>query len=184
MILRGRFLDSRKQQSLYHCVVLSAVLSVVCGCTWSAPQVEPILRLIGDISASGSTDMVEEPAVWLASVGNRGAVVTPYSVDESFVFANEDGDAIVFDGWTVRRITGFGLVSPISIAGKSGVRRFVVAGEQSTTMCRPWTRTGLMFSQSCENGEGQIMVNEQGDIEKITMAIGSTIGNVTLRVAK
>jgi hypothetical protein len=41
-----------------------------------------------------------------------------------------------------------------------------------------------MFSQSCENGEGQIMVNEQGDIEKITMAIGSTIGNVTLRVAK
>ena len=161
-----------------------AIAASTVGCTWSAPQVESITRLIGGIGAFGSSDTIEEPAVWLASVGNRGAVVIPYSVDESFVFANEDGDAIVFDGWTVRGITGFGLVSPISIAGKSGVRRFVVAGEQSTTMCRPWTRTGLMFSQSCENGEGQIMVNEQGDIEKITMAIGSTIGNVTLRVAK
>ena len=154
------------------------------GCTFSAPQFEAGIRFVERV-ASGKSETVEEPrATWLASVGDRGAVLNPYLANGLTVFANVDGDAIAFDGWTIRSITGFGLSSPVSITGKDGVRVFVYGGRQTTTDCGAWTRSELNWEQICANGFGQIRLDEAGNIQGITMALGNSLGIVTLRVAK
>ena len=79
------------------------------GCTFSAPQFEAGIRFIERV-ASGKSETVEEPrATWLASVGDRGAVLNPFLSSGLTVFANVDGDAIAFVGWPHRSITVFGL---------------------------------------------------------------------------
>ena len=157
---------------------------LVSGCTFSAPQFEAGITFVERV-ASGKSETVEEPrATWLAAVGDRGAVLNPYLADGLTVFANVDGDAIAFDGWTIRSITGFGLSSPVSITGKDGVRVFVYGGRQTTTDCGAWTRSELNWEQICANGFGQITLDEAGNIQSITMALGNKLGIVTLRVAK
>ena len=154
------------------------------GCTFSAPQFEAGIRFVERV-ASGKSKTAQEPrATWLASVGDRGAVLNPYLANGLTVFANVDGDAIAFDGWTIRSITGFGLSSPVSITGKDGVRVFVYGGRQTTTDCGAWTRSELNWEQICANGFGQITLDEAGNIQSITMALGNKLGIVTLRVAK
>ena len=154
------------------------------GCTFSAPQFEAGIRLIERV-ASGKSAIAEEPrATWLASVGDRGAVLNPYLASSLTVFANVDGDAIAFDGWTIRSITGFGLLSPISVTGKDGARMIAYNGVQTMTDCDVWTRSGFNWEQVCSNGDGQIMLDETGNIQSITMALGNKLGIVTLRVAK
>jgi hypothetical protein len=111
-------------------------------------------------------------------------VLNPYLNSGLTVFANADGDAIAFDGWTIRSITGFGLSRPVSVTGKDGTRVFVYAGVQTTTDCEAWTRSGLHWEQTCANGAGQITLDETGNIQSITMALGNKLGIVTLRVAK
>ena len=154
------------------------------GCTFSAPQLEAGIRFIERV-ASGKSETAEEPrATWLASVGDRGALLNPYLSSGLTVFANVDGDAIAFDGWTIRSITGFGLSNPVSVTGKAGVRVFVYSGVQTTTDCNTWTRSGLNWEQVCANGDGQIRLDETGNIRSITMALGNKLGIVTLQVAK
>jgi hypothetical protein len=125
----------------------------------------------------------EQQAIWLASVGNRGAVLRPYLSGGLTVFANTDGDAIAFDGWTIRSVVGFGLKEPLSISGKYGVRTFTVSGQKTQTRCDEWHLAELIWSQTCSNGPGEIVLSEDGSIQKITMAIGNGSGIVTLRVA-
>ena len=157
---------------------------LVSGCTFSAPQFEAGIRFVERV-ASGKSETAQEPrATWLASVGDRGAVLNPYLANGLTVFANVDGDAIAFDGWTIRSITGFGLSSPVSITGKDGVRVFVYGGRQTTTDCGAWTRSELNWEQICANGFGQITLDEAGNIQSVTMALGNKLGIVTLRVAK
>ena len=154
------------------------------GCTFSAPQFEAGIRFVERV-ASGMSETAREPrATWLASVGDRGAVLNPYLANGLTVFANVDGDAIAFDGWTIRSITGFGLSSPVSVTGKDGARVFVYGGRQTTTDCDVWTRSGLNWEQVCANGLGRITLDETGNIQSITMALGNKLGIVTLRVAK
>ena len=157
---------------------------VMGGCTFSAPQFEAGIRFVERV-ASGMSETAQEPrATWLASVGDRGAVLNPYSSSGLTVFANVDGDAIAFDGWTIRSITGFGLSSPVSVTGKDGARVFVYGGRQSITDCDAWTRSGSNWEQVCANGNGQITLDNTGNIQSITMALSNKLGIVTLRVAK
>ena len=154
------------------------------GCTFSAPQFEAGIRFVERV-ASGMSKTAREPrATWLASMGGRGAVLNPYLSNGLTVFANTDGDAIAFDGWTIRSITGFGLSSPVSVTGKDGARVFVFNGAQTKTDCEAWTRSGLNWEQVCANGDGQITLDDNGNIQSITMALGDKLGIVTLRVVK
>jgi len=162
-------------------LVLVALLQ---GCTFSVPQFDAAVNFARSISAGESGLEGDAPAVWLASVGERGSLLTPYRASGLIVFANVDGDAIAFDGWTIRSITGFGLSSTVSVTGKDGARIFIFNGVQTTTDCNTWTRSGLDWDQACANGDGQITLDEIGNIQSITMALGNKFGIVTLRVAK
>ena len=135
-------------------------------------------------SAGESSSEEDAPALWLASVGERGALLNPYTASGLIVFANTDGDAIAFDGWTVRSVSGFGLPAPISISGKDGLRKFAGPLGQYLTTCDSWVLEGLIWTQSCGNGDGVIELNDAGNIERIVLSLGKERGNVTLRVAK
>jgi hypothetical protein len=165
---------------------LSAVIVVffLQGCTFSVPQFDAAVNFAKTITAGESASEREAPAVWLASVGERGALLNPYTASGLFVFANADGDAIAFDGWTVRSVSGFGLSEPISISGKEDLRNFAGPLGQYSTTCDPWVLEGLVWTQSCGNGDGVIELNGAGNIERIILALGKEWGNVTLRVAK
>ena len=94
------------------------------GCNISMPQAESSYRFVKGLISSDNISMQEQQPIWLASVGDRGAVLRPYISGGLTVFANTDGDAIAFDGWTIRSIVGFGIEGPVSIAGKDGIRTF------------------------------------------------------------
>ena len=165
---------------------LSAVTTafLLQGCTFSAPQYDAAVNFAKNITAGESSSEEDAPAVWLASVGERGALLNPYTASGLIVFANTDGDAIAFDGWTLRSVSGFGLSAPISISGKEGARNFAGPFGQYSTTCDPWVLKGLIWTQSCGNGDGVIELNEAGNIERIVLSLGKERGNVTLRVAK
>ena len=154
------------------------------GCTFSVPQFDAAVNFAKTITAGESSSEEGAPAVWLASVGERGALLNPYTASGLIVFANTDGDAIAFDGWTVRSVSGFGLSAAISISGKDGPRNFAGPFGQYSTTCDPWALEGLVWTQSCSNGDGVIELNKSGNITRITLSLGRERGNVTLNVAK
>ena len=157
---------------------------VLHGCTFSMPQFNTAVNFARAITAGESSAEEDAPAVWLASVGELGALLNPYTASGMIVFANADGDAIAFDGWTVRSVSGFGLPAPISISGKEGLRKFAGPLGRYSTTCHAWVLEGLIWTQSCGNGDGVIELNEAGNIERIILSLGKEQGNVTLRVAK
>ena len=156
----------------------------VSGCTFSAPQFESAIAMAQGIIGSDDPKSADEPATWFASVDGVGAVLNPYVSNDLIVFANTDGDAIAFDGWTIRSVVGFGLNDPLSISGKDGVRTFTVAGQTTQTQCDEWSLAELIWSQTCSNGPGEIVLDDEENIQKITMPIGDGSDIVTLRVAK
>ncbi len=158
--------------------------AIVSGCTFSAPQFESAIVLAQGIIASDNSKSANEPATWFASVDGVGAVLNPYVSNDLIVFANSDGDAIAFDGWTIRSVVGFGLKEPLSILGKDGVRTFTVSGQKTQTKCDEWSLAELIWSQTCSNGPGEIVLDNEGNIQKISMPIGNGSVIVTLRVAK
>ena len=173
-------------ESRFGIAKLFAVIAVFLlqGCTFSVPQFDAAANFAKTITAGESSSEGEAPSVWLASVGERGALLNPYTASGLIVFANAEGDAIAFDGWTVRSVSGFGLSAPISVAGKDGLRNFAGPLGQYSTTCDPWVLEGLVWTQSCGNGDGVIELNDAGNIERIVLSLGKERGNVTLRVAK
>ena len=163
----------------------SAIAEVmVSGCTFSAPQFESAIVLAQNVIASDDLKSADETTTWFASVDGTGAVLNPYVSNDLIVFANTDGDAIAFDGWTIRSVVGFGLKEPLSISGKDGVRTFTVAGQKTQTKCDEWRLAELIWSQTCSNGAGEIVLDDEGNIQKITMPVFDRSIIVTLRVAK
>ena len=158
--------------------------AIVSGCTFSAPQFESAIVLAQSIIASDDPKSADETVTWFASVDGMGAVLNPYMSNDLIVFANTDGDAIAFDGWTIRSLVGFGLKEPLSISGKDGVRTFTVAGQKTQTKCDEWSLAELIWSQTCSNGPSEIVLDDEGNIQKITMPIGDGSAIVTLQVAK
>jgi len=158
---------------------------LVSGCTFSAPQFESAIALAQSvIVASNDSKSAGETATWFASVDGMGAVLNPYESNDLIVFANTDGDAIAFDGWTIRSVVGFGLKEPLSISGKDGVRTFTVSGQRTQTQCDEWSLAELIWRQTCSNGPGEIVLDDEGNIQKITMPLADGSAIVTLRVAK
>ncbi|MDB2378545.1 hypothetical protein N9V97_06880 [Luminiphilus sp.] len=160
-------------------IVLCLVLS---GCTFSVPQAESALRWAKSLTQEEAVSTDQQP-LWLASVGESGSLVKPYTVADFTVFANSDGDAIAFDGWIIRSVTGFGLKAPLSISGKEGERSFVSGQSVVVARCGSWIWRQPVWRQRCDQGASEIVLDEAGNIQKISMSLGEKVGFVTLRVA-
>ena len=153
------------------------------GCTFSAPQAESAWRLINSIATREAEDEASKQPIWLASVGDYGAVLKPYASGGFTVFANANGDAIAFDGWIVRSITGFSLKKPVSVTGREGLRSLVVNDDILSANCRSWEWRTPVWRQDCDIGRSTISLDEEGNIKEISMSLGEKLGFVTLRVA-
>lgn len=153
------------------------------GCTFSAPQAESAWRLINSIATREAEDEAGKQPIWLASVGETGAVLQPYASGGFTVFANADGDAIAFDGWIVRSITGFGLEKPVSVTGREGLRSLAVNDDILTANCSSWEWRAPIWRQSCDIGPSTITLDAEGNIQEISMSLGEKLGFVTLRLA-
>ena len=153
------------------------------GCTFAVPQAESAIRWVQNLNQGSEDNGVNQQPVWLASVGEHGAVVKPYTSGDFIVFANSDGDAITFDGWIVRSITGFGLTTPLSISGKEGVRTFTSDGAVSKIRCGPWIWRQPLWQQRCDQGASKIVLDDAGNIQQISMGLDEKARFVTLRVA-
>jgi hypothetical protein len=164
-------------------LVYLPILASVVGCTFSVPQLEAAQSFIRNTAVQNSEDTHVEPATWLASVGGSGALLSPYYAGSLIVFANEDGDAISWDGWMIRSIIGFGGETPLAISGKQGIRSFLSGDQRIDVLCHPWVLTGVTWTQICNNGYGEIVLDDTGNIKEIAMALGN--GEiVSLRKAK
>ena len=161
----------------------SLLFFMAAGCTFSAPQVESAWRVINGFATGTEKDAASEQPIWLASVGDYGAVVKPYASGGFTVFANADGDAIAFDGWIVRSITGFGLEKPLSVAGKEGKRSFAIDDDILSANCGSWEWRTPVWRQDCDIGRSKISLDAEGNIQEISMSLGEKLGFVTLRVA-
>ena len=153
------------------------------GCTFAVPQAESAIRWVQNLIQGSEGDAINQQPVWFASVGEYGAVVRPYTSGDFIVFANSNGDAITFDGWIVRSITGFGLTTPLSIFGKQGVRTFISDGAVSKIRCGPWIWRRPAWEQRCDQGSSEIVLDDAGNIQQISMGLGEKAKFVTLRVA-
>lgn len=165
-------------------MIIGLIAILTFGCSVSVPQVEYSYKFVKGLTGAGEFSSQEQAAIWLASVGDRGAVLRPYLSGGLTVFANTDGDAIAFDGWTIRSVMGFELAGPLSISGKDGKRIFSTAGQITSTECEPWYLSGRTWRQACTNGDGEIVLSEEGNIELILMSLGENFGIVTLKLAK
>jgi hypothetical protein len=163
--------------------VAALVAILLSGCTLTFPQVNAAMQLI-PLPSDGQKE--QGAPIWLASVGGVGAVLTPYAMEGYTLFANEDGDAIAFDGWTVRAIYGFNLTKPIEVSGRTGSRSILWSRGETITMCSQWTdqldESSLRWQQTCSVGPGEIVVNSDGNIEEIRMSLARELGSVALRV--
>lgn len=165
-------------------VIINLLLVLSLGCSMAAPQVESSYTLISNLLRTETAPPEEKHATWLASVGNRGEVLRPYLSGGLTVFANAEGNAIAFDGWTIRSIVGFGLDEAISISGKEGTRLFSTKRQVTSTECDSWRLSGLVWQQICATGDSQIVLNKAGHIEFISMSLGEPLGIVTLTMVK
>ena len=164
--------------------LLSILLCLLlAGCTFSAPQAESAWRLINGFASGTEEGEAPKQPIWLASVGEYGAVLKPYASGGFTVFANVDGDAIAFDGWIVRSITGFGLKKPASVTGREGPRSLAVNDDILSANCGSWKWRAPVWRQSCDIGPSTISLDGEGNIQEISMSLGEKLGFVTLRVA-
>ena len=165
---------------LFFIKVLACLMTT--GCAVALPQVDSLVKFVEAFQKANPAESSEREVTWLASIGEYGAVLRPYSSNGLTVFANKDGDAIAFDGWTIRSITGFGLKAPLSIAGKDGGRTFLMNKNLKKTYCDAWVLEGRRWNQSCENGPGFILLNESSEIITITMSLAPWLEDVILEV--
>ena len=157
------------------------ILVLASGCTFKLPQYEVVKGML----SSDATD-IGASAAWLAKANGSGAILKAYSAEGLTVFANKDGDAIAFDGWSIRSIIGFGLASPLTIAINADSNVLTYNGSSIRVQCQPWTQpkqgNNVMWAQVCSNGSKLITLNPAGEITLIQAPLGETLGSVEIRL--
>ena len=172
------------------CVIrLSAIIVLLTfqACAIRVPQAEAMLNQLQKLV--GSEEEARQ-AVWLASFNARGAVLSPYVADGYTVFANDEGDAVAFDGWVIRSVLGFGKESSLSISDEGWDRSSVSNTTRFTATCSEWQREGFgegyEWRQICGiNGhETVIRIDGAGSITSIRQAFGGDLGTLELNLRR
>ena len=156
-------------------------------CAIRVPQAEAMLNQFQKLVSS---EEETRQAVWLASFNGRGAVLSPYVAEGYTVFANDEGDAVAFDGWVVRSVLGFGREAPLSISDDGWDRSSVSNTTRFAATCSEWKKDGLRegyeWRQICGiNGhETVIRIDGAGSITSIRQAFGGDLGTLELNLRR
>ena len=156
-------------------------------CMIRVPQAEAMLnqfqKFVGPEEAA-------RQVVWLSSFNGHGAVLNAYTADGYTVFANEEGDAVAFDGWVIRSVLGFEREAPLSISDEGWDRSSVSNSMRFTATCSEWQKEvfseGYEWRQICgiNDHETVIRIDGAGSIVSISQAFGGDLGTLTLNLRR
>lgn len=159
---------------------MTALLSLCLGgCTFSAPQLEGLVQIF--------KPEIKSEYAWVAQVGREVSSVTAVGYDSSVIFASSEGGAIVFDGWRIRSVNGFGLASPLRIEVTDDGVEYVRSVSLVSHACGPWQKrfgSRIDWVQVCEadfSYENRITLDSLDRIIEISQVVSADGTRVVLR---
>ena len=164
------------------CCVLS-VSTILAGCSIQSSQLNAITGLFN------KSEVPFDSNSWSVEYGDYSAAVYPVTVDGGTVFSNQRGDVILFDGWTVREVTGLGHRLKLGITDDGASRRYLYGSRLvAQHQCDKWhseQQAGIIrFGEFCW-GQSQytniIQVDAEGRISLIMQNIDGSGLYLSLR---
>ena len=149
------------------------LLCVLQACTFQSGQLNAVLAFFDRPPKSEFE--------WVARYGARSEPVIAVNQELFIVFANNQGTAIAFDGWSIRSVAGFGLKSPIKITYRSDDPIFKLGSKTRRHSCSEWrftkAATGGEWQQTCEADfyyQNTVALDNEGRIIRISQVIDAT----------
>ena len=156
--------------------VLSMMLSLLLlgGCSVQSSQLSAVMDFFspqyGEISLNS----------WSVKYADYETIVYPISMTQGTLFSNQAGDQVLFDGWSVRLVSGLGLQGSAYENSDIGNERTFMRGSRALAVhiCDQWQQREQsgrkQFSQSCKGVNlytNNILVDEDGSISVIQQIV-------------
>ena len=160
------------------------VSTILAGCSIRSSQLNAVMGIFN------KPEVPFDSNSWSVEYGDYSAAVYPVTVDGGTVFSNQRGDVILFDGWTVREVTGLGHRLKLGITNDGASRRYMFGSRfVAQHQCDKWQleqQSGMIrFSEFCW-GQSQytniIQVDAEGRISLIMQNIDGS--DLYLRLRK
>ena len=162
---------------------LIACLLVFSGCSVQSSQLSSLMGLFKTPDADLSLNS------WSVKYANYEAIVYPVTMPQGTLFSNKAGDQVLFDGWSVRRVSGLGLRGQEYQNSDIEDERTFMRGSRTLAVhnCDKWQQKQQsgkkQFSQYCEDVReytNSIIVSEDGSISAIRQVVDDRYNALTL----
>ena len=162
---------------------LIACLVLFSGCSVQSSQLSSLMGLFKTPAAELSLNS------WSVKYANYEAIVYPVTMPQGTLFSNKAGDQVLFDGWSVRRVSGLGLRGQEYQNSDIGDERTFMRGSRTLAVhnCDKWQQKQQsgkkQFSQYCEDLReytNSIIVAEDGSISVIRQVVDDRYNALTL----
>ena len=162
---------------------LIACLVLFSGCSVQSSQLSSLMGLFKTPAQDMSLNS------WSVKYANYEAIVYPVTMPQGTLFSNKAGDQVLFDGWSVRRVSGLGLRGQEYQNSDIGDERTFMRGSRTLAVhdCDKWQQKQQLgkkqFSQYCEDVReytNSIIVAEDGSISVIRQVVDDRYNALTL----
>ena len=160
-----------------------ACLLLFGGCSVQSSQLSSLMGLFKKPAQDMSLNS------WSVKYANYEAIVYPVTMPQGTLFSNKAGDQVLFDGWSVRRVSGLGLRGQEYQNSDIGDERTFMRGSRTLAVhhCDKWQQKQQsgkkQFSQYCEDLReytNSIIVAEDGSISVIRQVVDDRYNALTL----
>ena len=164
-------------------IILGTLLICLSGCVVQSRQLNSFIEVI----RNSGTDLLENS--WSLRYLDYESVVYAVSTPEGVLFSNQEGDQILFDGWTITQIRGIGRRQvKIDIYNDGKVRNFKIGNRLvSRHNCNTWEKQEnsnvIRFFQVCsgkQKYDNSILVQGNGDISLIRQIVDERYTSLSL----
>ena len=168
-------------------LTLIAMSIFLSGCIVQSSQLNSLLDLIKEPRMDLSNNS------WIVRYSDYESIVYAISTSEGILFANNYGDQVLFDGWTLLKAQGMGRRKiNINISDKKNIRTFERGNKAiSKHRCNQWEQQKnlgkVRYTQSCSDKKrykNSILVKDNGDISMIRQIVDERYTALTLTKLK
>ena len=154
--------------------MLVCIVILLESCVLNSSQLEALKRIYQNANSD------ENIFAWSLKYRDYNAVVYAIENNSKTLFANRDGDLVIFDGWTITAVKGMGKYRlDLKIVDELSERTFISSGLSfSKHYCNSWMKTDfqdtLSWLQNCTfiaKYQNMILVNEDGTISGISQIV-------------
>ena len=167
-------------------VTLSVLLVLLSGCQYVQVQSSQLQGLVAQLS-SPELDLADNS--WSVRYGDYQSAVYAVTLPKGILFTNNEGDQILFDGWSIRQVESKGRSGLNYQNTDSNNERTFTRGNRKIAihLCIAWQKqeqSGMIrFSQQCEDREpyvNSILVAKDGSIALIHQVVDDRLTTMTL----